>query len=115
MLNFINANEGCLHFDEFYLQKGLTYRTFHTWLAKSEYLENRYNLCKEIIGLRRQKLLAKTNPQTLQHTLYQHSPAWDIADKRNADLKNSDDKQNSSKIVVIERSPDTTIVPNKDE
>lgn len=121
MIDFVLEDENILHLDEFYLRKGLTYNTFHSWLDKSPYLKAKYKLCMEIIGLRRQKLLGKTNPHTLTQTLYQHSPSWDKAEKRAADLKNKDDKhtpveeliQAVKDLGITEKMPETDIVKEK--
>jgi len=121
MLDFVLSDEEILHLDEFYLRKGLTYDTFHGWLEKSAYLRAKYKLCMEIIGLRRQKVLRKTNPHTLTQTLYQHSPGWDKSEKRNADMKNKDDKNRSveeliqavKEMGISDKMPETDEVKEK--
>lgn len=117
MIDYVLDHPDCLHLNEYYLRKGLTYDTFHGWLERSKYLRDRYSQAMEIIGLRRQKVLAKTNPHTLTHTLYQHSKEWDKADKRHADMKNKDDKHNTVEelIEAVKALGITDKMPNTDE
>ena len=63
-LDFITSKKSILFLNEFRLSKGVTRSLYHDWIAKSEYLEKRHELAKEIIRLRRQKKIAEHNPSS---------------------------------------------------
>jgi len=112
-LDFIILNKDAIHINEFYLSKGIIRRTYYSWLEKSDYLKQRHELGKEIIGLRREKKMIKNNPSTLAHTLYQYSESWGDADKYHADLKKKNEYRGTGNITVI-MSPDEKTSEVKD-
>jgi len=100
-LEYIINNKDVLHIKKYYLSKGVRRDLYYRWVNKSKYLKNRHELCMEILGLRREELMAESNPSTLKHTLHQYSKEWADAEKYHANLKKKEEDKGSSIIKVF--------------
>jgi len=113
-LDFIITNEDVIFMSTFYTSKGVARRTYYNWLEKSSYLKKRHELCLEILGLRREKIMVKSKPSLLAHTQHLYCEDWAAANKYHADLKKKDNEQQPGVIkVFMPRHERTSEVPER--
>lgn len=101
---------------DFFCEKGLHPNEGFRLSAKYEVLKNAYELAKYMIGSRREKGAIKNdyNPGIVHSSMSMYDPEW----KANAEWKAklAQDNQKAGNVtVLIERYPNTAIVPSKDK
>jgi len=88
MLEFFMNNKHEKRLPKYRILRGVSNELYYQWKKKSDYLKRRDELCREILGQRREEALEVHDPATLKTTLPLYSREWeqalDESAKRNA-------------------------------
>jgi len=99
----------------FYTSYGLTADDFYDYCDRYKPLERAHRYAMEKIGARREELalLGEINPHIVMRTMPLYDKKFKEMREWEAKLRQHEDNQSQTKVVVIERFPSTDIVPDK--
>jgi len=101
MAKYVTETKDVFHLNRYRLSRGVTEKTYESWLLRNKYLKEKHAYCKEIIGLRREERMGGYDPKTLAHTLYAYSKEWDKANRYKAQLKNMENEAKQQDIKIV--------------
>lgn len=111
-------DEEALKVTQFIFKKGISRAQWSKWCAKNPSLLEAHNTAKEIIGNRREigALNRKFDPGTVNYTMPFYDSEWKAGLEWRASLKEKkDDTASGPQIVVMDRIPDSPLVPARDK
>lgn len=100
-LKYYCDNDDAKYINEYHLSRGVVRKIYYEWLERSPYLRERHAMCLEIIGLRRERAMEKSNALVLKLRQYQYDPGFGEAEARDAELKKRDNEKKMGDIKVI--------------
>lgn len=105
--------EGSLVLREFAAKEGIPIGTFLDWVERNEKLKSAYSIARSLVGCRRERGALEglySVPMVLRF-----QPIYDAEFKNmmewESKLKNTEASSQSQKIVVLERFPESDVVP----
>ena len=110
----INDND-MLTIEEFYSPRGISSKTYYKWVKEDETFGKAHTLAKSLVANRRYKgaMQKKLDFKAVNHMQHQIDDAWDKANRYHAELAKKEEDKSGTKIVVVEKYPETDIVPEK--
>lgn len=111
-------DQNALKLSQFFTLKSIDDSDFNKWIKRNENLAKARNRAMRIIGDRRETeaLKGNLNAQMVSFTMPRYDPNWKLLTEWRAKLKNqAEQEKNEQKIVIIERYPESDIVPPKKE
>jgi len=112
------ADEEYIYLLEYPMKRGVSRHTLERWKQRDENVMNAYKEVKEICAMRREVGAAKRklDGNFIARNLAFYSDDWKEMEKWHAELKSKNDGASSGeRIVVLERFPETNVVPRKND
>jgi hypothetical protein len=116
-VNFTLSNPKVLKPSEFYTHKGMLRQSFENLRGNHPVLEEAHEFVKMIIGDRRETgaLEKRLDAGIVSFTMPLYDKDWKELNEWRSKLKDPDQASNETKIVVLEKYPDSPLVPKKKE
>jgi len=114
LLDWALNNDDALKMSQFYLGKGISYHSFSRWLKRSKNLEEAHNSALKLLGNRREigAIKKKYDTSMIATMMPKYDEDWKEVIEWRSKLKEQE-ASNETKIVVIEKAPNSNIVPEK--
>lgn len=116
MLEWARTNPNALKIVTFFADKGISAQCYQNWLKKYDFFERAYRQALQLIGARREigGLKKEYDSGIVRNTMHHFDDQYIKDEEWRAKLRTQASEQdNGTKIVVIERMPETDIVKRK--
>lgn len=115
LVDWARTNPDAIKVKQFVAEHGIGEATWHEWCNKYPILGNANRHALTIIGNRRElgAMRREFDAGVVNFMMPHYDPDWDSMLKRREELKKKDDQDTTQKIVVIDRVPDSPLVPRK--
>lgn len=110
-------NENALKISQFYVKHGIQRSDYLRWMERCPALKIAHEMGKEAIGNRREiaGLTKKFDAGLVAFSMPHYDPEWreNIEWRSSMKAKEAAEQNNETKIVIMERIPDSPLVPQK--
>lgn len=115
LITWADTTEDALVFEEFFMLTKINSSDYYGWLPKHENLKMAHDYAKQVIGIRREKggLKRKLDPGMIASSMPMYSKSWKELAEWRAKLKEESQNQGNNITVVLEKIPDSKLVPEK--
>lgn len=116
LIDWMRANPEAIKINQFLEERGILYRSWARWCKKYEVLSDARDHAKMILGNRREHgvMTRKYEPTSTNFMMLNYDPEWVDTMQLKTNLTNKDaDTGGGQQIVVIEKYPDSPLVPVK--
>lgn len=116
MIKWVDESEDNLLISEFFHSRKINMQNLYRWLPKSEVLQEAHAHVMTRLGIRREKGAIKKEYDSamIRTTMPHYDKVWKDMEEWRSKLK-EDKEEGGTKIVVIEKFPDTKEVPERKE
>lgn len=117
LVEWARDDDDALKVSQFFIQENIHQQTVERWMAKYEHLRKAYDFATTAIGNRRELggLKRKFDSGIVASTMAHYDKDWKKLAEWRSKLRNQEESHNGPKIVVVERFPETNVVPIKTE
>lgn len=114
---YVEEKKDCYNITEYIFHMGLPAKTYYEWLKQKPEYQIAHDTALSIISFRLEKITIDRNLGTNQGAAYilpRYSKVWRDEQEHRANLSRKEiDSTNETKIVVIEKYPESSLVPQK--
>lgn len=116
MIKWVDESEDNLVITDFFHDRHIGIRNLYTWLPKSEILREAHEIVMARLGSRREKkgLKKEFDSAMVRTTMPHYDKVWKELEEWRSKLK-EDKEEGGTKIVVMEKFPETKEVPERKE
>ncbi len=119
IINWAYNDKKALFLDQFWFSKGIPTATFRDWRKRFPELDEACQEAKLMIGMRRETgaINRKFEPGMIRAVQPMYRPEWKELIEWNSNLKQKADEKTQNNTIqwVLEKFPDSNIVPKKDK
>lgn len=115
LIKWAKEDENALKLSQFFLDNGISDDVVERWEKKHEGLRLAKKVAKQLIGNRREvgAMNRQFDSSMVKFTMPLYDPDWKGVEEWKSKLRVENEVQNESRIVVIEKYPDSPLVPVK--
>lgn len=116
LIKWVNESPDHLKITQFFTSRGIAISNLYKWLPKSEALQEAHAYALTVLGDKRElgALKKEYDSGMVRYTMPHYDKAWKELEEWRSKLK-EDKEESGTKIVVIEKFPDTKEVPERKE
>lgn len=109
------STDTALTLGKFYIMKGILKKTFYKWVKKYPEMTDAHSVAMQIIGIRREEgaLTRKFEPSTVKHTMPLYCEDIRELELWRSKLKENENSQIAPSVVVLDKIPDSPLVPKR--
>jgi hypothetical protein len=117
LIRWAISEPDALKIAQFYVKRGIPRSTFYHWALINESFKKALEMAKEAIGNRREigGLMRVYDSSIVHATMPMYDDEWKRLHEWRAQTKMAANEPDGPRIIVIDRSPSTDLVPEKDE
>ncbi len=117
IVNWARNNDDALKIAQFWNDRGINHQDFYRWMKWSPALKSAHETTMSILGTRREigAIQKKFDSGMISFTMPFYDEDWkkNVEWRSSMKAKEASEQNNETKIVVIEKIPDSPLVPNK--
>lgn len=117
LVNWARNNDDALKIAQFWNDKGINHQDFYRWMEWSPALKSAHEITMSILGTRREigAIQKKFDTGMISFTMPFYDKNWkdNVEWRSSLKAKEAAEQNNETKIVIMERIPDSPLVPSK--